>query len=275
MAEITIGAVAYDPKVVPIWEGMRRYLRDDAELDAEIVLFLNYRAQVDALFADRIDIAWNTNLAYVQSEAWSAGACKPLAMRDTDLNWSTKIIAPVGGSVKSLEDVRGRTLALGSRDSGHAAILPTHYLAKQGLSEGVDYRGLRFDTDVGLHGDTGKSELEVLAAVLDGRADAGAVGSPFWQSVIEKKLVPEGSVGVVWTTPTYHHCMFTSRRGLPASDGERFVQALEGMNWDDPVHRSVLEAEGLRRWVRAEDAYASLREAAQAQGLLADMPKGA
>jgi TPP-dependent pyruvate/acetoin dehydrogenase alpha subunit len=29
-----IGAVAYDPKVVTIWEGMRSYLRSEGELDA-------------------------------------------------------------------------------------------------------------------------------------------------------------------------------------------------------------------------------------------------
>ena len=39
---IWIGAVAYDPKVVTIWEGMRRYLRDEANLPVEVVLFQSY-----------------------------------------------------------------------------------------------------------------------------------------------------------------------------------------------------------------------------------------
>jgi len=70
---IWLGAVAYDPKVVPIWEGMRRYFRDEAGLDVEVVLFQTYEAQVRALLAQRgdagprIDIAWNTNLAYLQA----------------------------------------------------------------------------------------------------------------------------------------------------------------------------------------------------------------
>lgn len=275
VAETIVGAVAYDPKVVTIWEGMRRYLREEAKLDAEVVLFLSYRAQVEALLAKRIDVAWNTNLAFVQSEAWSAGACRPLAMRDTDLGWTSVIVAPRGGPVRSPADLRGRTLALGSRDSGHAAILPVHFLAEEGLREGRDYRALRFDTDVGLHGDTGRSELDVLAAVLDGRADAGAVGSPFWSGVGEKRLAPRGSLQAIWTSPSYHHCMFTSRAGLPAEEGERFVRALEAMRWEDPAHRAVLEAEGLRRWVRAQDGYASLRVAAREQGALRDAPKEA
>jgi ABC-type phosphate/phosphonate transport system substrate-binding protein len=267
---ITVGAVAYDPKVVTIWEGMRSYFRDEAKLPVEVVLYLSYEAQVDALLAGRIDIAWNTNLAFVQCERWSEGKAAPLAMRDTDLVWESKVVALAGGSIRSLADLRGRTLALGSRDSGHAAILPVHFLADQGLREGADYRALRFDTDLGKHGDTGTSEVDVLKAVMEGRADAGTVGSPFWQGVIEKKLVPEGALSVIWTSPSFHHCMFTGRVGLPAGESERFVKALMAMRWDDPRHRVILEAEGLRRWVAPSGAgYDSLRAAADRQGFFA------
>jgi ABC-type phosphate/phosphonate transport system substrate-binding protein len=270
---IWIGAVAYDPKVVTIWEGMRRYLRDEAELPVEIVLFQSYEAQVRSLLASsgapapRIDIAWNTNLAYLQSVEWSGGRCKPLAMRDTDLGWTSKIVALAGGPVRTIGDLRGRTLAFGSRDSGHAAILPVHFLAEQGLAEGRDYRSLRFDTDLGKHGDTGTSEVDVLRAVLDGTADAGAIGSPFWSGVQEKALAPAGSVSEVWTSPAYSHCMFTARPGLDTEIGRRFGEALAKMSLDDPSHRPVLEAEGLKRWLPADlGGYDALREAGRMQG---------
>lgn len=270
---IWIGAVAYHPKVVTIWEGMRGYLRDEAHLPVEIVLFQSYGAQVEALLAPpselapRIDIAWNTNLAYLQSIEWSGGRCKPLAMRDTDLGWTTKIIALNGGPIRTLDDLRGRVLALGSRDSGHAAILPVHFLADLGLTEGRDYRTLRFDTDLGKHGDTGASEIDVLRAVLEGKADAGAIGSPVWSGVHAQALVPEGSLTEVWTSPPYSHCMFTARPGLDDDIGRRFAEALSKMSFDDPRHRPVLEAEGLKRWLSADvSGYSSLREAGRTQG---------
>jgi len=267
---ITIGAVAYDPKVVTIWEGMRTYFRDEAKLPVEVVLYLSYEAQVDALLAGRIDIAWNTNLAFVQCERWTEGRARPVAMRDTDLVWETLVIALTGGPVRSLDDLRGRTLAVGSRDSGHAAILPVHFLAEKGLREGADYRTLRFDTDLGKHGDTGTSEVDVLRAVMEGRADVGAVGSPFWSGVVQKKLVPEGALSVVWTSPPFHHCMFTARVGLAQADADAFTRALFAMKWDEPRHRAVLEAEGLKEWVAPRlEGYASLREAAERQGFFA------
>src|SRR5258707_821726 len=270
---IWLGAVAYDPKVVTIWEGMRRYFHEEANLSVEVVLFQSYEAQVLALLAQsgdvvpRIDIAWNTNLAYLQADEWSGHACRPIAMRDTDLGWMTKIVAVNGGPISTLADLKNRTLALGSRDSGHAAILPVHFLEQQGMREGKDYRTLRFDSDLGKHGDTGTSEVEVVRAVLDGRADAGAIGSPFWNTVRNEHLIPEGGLREIWSSPAYNHCMFTARPDLNLEQEHRFAEALLAMKYDNPVHRLILDAEGLQRWLTPDlDGYAALRQAAARQG---------
>jgi len=270
---IWLGAVAYDPKVVTIWEGMRRYFHEEANLPVEVVLFQSYEAQVLALLAQpgeavpRIDIGWNTNLAYLQADEWSSHACRAIAMRDTDLGWMTKIVAATGGPISNVADLKGGTLALGSRDSGHAAILPVYFLEQQGMREGSDYTTLRFDSDVGKHGDTGASEVEVVRAVLDGRADAGAIGSPFWAIVRNEHLIPEAALTEIWSSPAYNHCMFTARPDLDPEMERRFVEALSAMSYDNPVHRSILDAEGLKRWLPPHlEGYAALRQAASEQG---------
>ena len=138
---------------------------------------------------------------------------------------------------------------------------------RQGLVEGTDYRTLRFNSDVGKHGDTGASEVEVVRAVLDGRADAGAIGSPFWRTAACRALVPEGALTEIWTSPPYNHCMFTARPDLDPALERRFAEALFGMSYDNPSHRAVLDAEGLRRWVSPQlDGYDSLRQASSRQG---------
>lgn len=270
---IWVGAVAYDPKVVTIWEGMRRYFQEEAQLPVEVVLFQIYEAQVRALISrpgdavPHIDIAWNTNLAYLQADEWSGHACRAIAMRDTDLGWMTKIVAVAGGPISMLADLKNRTLALGSRDSGHAAILPVYFLEQHGMREGIDYRTLRFDSDVGKHGDTGTSEVEVIRAVLEGRADAGAVGSPFWNTVRNERLVPEGGLREIWSSPAYNHCMFTARPDFDRAQERRFTEALSAMSYDNPVHRQILDAEGLQRWLTPHlDGYSDLRQAAAEQG---------
>src|SRR3981081_1916845 len=121
---IWVGAVAYDPKVVGIWEGMRRYFHEEARLPVEVVLFQSYEAQVAALLGlpgyalPRIDIGWNTNLAYIQADAWSDHRCRPIAMRDTDVGWMTKIVAVTGGPVETLAELKDRTPAPGHSEHG-------------------------------------------------------------------------------------------------------------------------------------------------------------
>src|SRR5690242_10374308 len=129
---VVVGAVAYDPRVVPIWEGMRDYFRE-AGLPIDPVLYFNYDRQVRALLACHIDIAWNTNLAWVKAQHATGGACRALAMRDVDVRFTTVFVARADSGITSLADLRGKRVALGSADSTQAAILPRHYLRQAGV----------------------------------------------------------------------------------------------------------------------------------------------
>ena len=261
---LLVGAVAYTPNVVTIWEGIRDYFAGGpAEMD--FVLFSNYGRQVDALLAGSIDIAWNTNLAWVRTVAQTGGAARALAMRDVDTVFRTVIVARAGSGLHGLESLRGRRLALGSKDSAQAAILPVHYLRQAGLDGAV--RLHRINSDVGKHGDTGRSELDALRAVLDDQADAAAIGINTWEAIGRDELMP-GALEVVWESPTYSHCNFTA---LPAVSDERvgpWVQRLFAMDWDNPDHRRILELEGLKQWVPPRlDGYTSLFDAVREQDI--------
>jgi phosphonate transport system substrate-binding protein len=263
---LVVGAVAYTPNVVSIWEGIRDYFADGpAEMD--FVLFSHYGRQVDALLEGTIDIAWNTNLAWVRTVLQTQGACRALAMRDTDTVFRTLVVARAGSALGGLEKLRGKRLALGSKDSAQAAILPVHYLSRAGLGPD-DVELIRINSDFGKHGDTGRSELDALRAVLDDRADAAAIGINTWEAIGRGELM-FGAFEVCWQSPIYCHCNFTA---LPALDerAEPWVAQLLAMDWDNPAHRPILEMEGLRRWVPPQlDGYASLFDAVHEQGISA------
>jgi len=106
-----------------------------------------------------------------------------------------------------------------------------------------------------------------VRAVLDGRADAGAIGSPFWNTVRNERLVPEGGLREIWSSPPYNHCMFTARPDLDPVQERCFAGALSAMSYDNPDHRPILDAEGLKRWLPPHvDGYDALRLAASEQG---------
>jgi phosphonate transport system substrate-binding protein len=260
---LVVGAVAYTPSVVQIWEGIRDYFAD-SPAPMDFVLYSNYGRQVDALLAGHVDIAWNTNLAWVRTVIRTDGACRALAMRDCDLTFSTVLVTRPGGGLGDIGDLKGKRLALGSRDSAQAAILPVHFLRQAGLGPS-DVDLLRIDSDLGKHGDTGRSELDAIRAVLDERADAAALGITTWEAIGRDKLIPD-ALEAFWQSPTYCHCNFTALDRVPRERSEPWVQHLLAMDWDNEQHRHILELEGLRQWRRPDlDGYASLFEAVKDQ----------
>jgi ABC-type phosphate/phosphonate transport system substrate-binding protein len=235
--------------VVPIWEGIRDYFRASPQ-PMDYVLFSNYERQVAALLAGQIDIAWNTNLAWVSTVRRSGGRCLALAMRDTDVGYRTLLVARCGSGLSGVHGMAGRTLALGSRDSAQAAILPLYFLGRQGVDVSR-LTLLHFDTDVGKHGDTGTSELDAMRAVLAGDADAAAIGISTWEAPSLREELT-GRLEVLWKSPGYSHCNFSALDSLDAGRREAWAEHLLAMDWDDPSHRPILEMEGLRRWVRPD-----------------------
>jgi ABC-type phosphate/phosphonate transport system substrate-binding protein len=267
---ILIGAVAYSPRVVPIWEAMRDYFREVGPA-IDYVLFSHYDRQVQALLSRQIDIAWNTNLAWIKVHRFTNAACRALAMRDVDVAFTTLIVSRADSGVSSLADLRGKRLALGSADSAQAAILPIHFLHEAGLQPQRDCTLVRFDLDVGKHGDTGSSELEALRALREGQADAAALGETTWAHQLAAGRIDPGQIKPIWTSPGYCHCNFTVLGDFPEDQGRRWTESLLAMRYDDPRWRELMDLEGLKRWVRADPAimegYRVLFEAVEQQGL--------
>lgn len=257
---ILLGAVAYDPKVVTIWEGIREHFQKQG-VKMDFALFSNYERQVETLLKGHIDVAWNTPLAHVRVQKRTEGRSISLGMRDSDRDFTAKIVVRKDAGIRSLADLAGKTLAVGSRDSTQARILPL-YFAKR---EGVDLAKVKlmpFDTDLGKHGDTGTSELDVLRALHDGRAQAGTVGDLIWTLEQAAGRIDTNKLEVLYTTPGFDHCMFDAHPSADRGKLDAFQRALFAMKWEVPEHRRLLELEGLKEWMQPrEQGYETLRAA--------------
>jgi len=267
MSELLVGAVAYHPRIVTIWEGFRGYFTA-AGAPTDYVLYSNYERLVDALLRGEVEIAWNTNTAYVTVEDRVGGDAQVLAMRDVDADFRTVVVTRRGETFDSPAELTGKRLALGSRDSGHAAILPLHYLRAAGAD--LDEESLvRFDTDLGKHGDTGDSEFRVVRAVAEGTADAGAVGDATWAAMRSEGFAAAAELEVAWRSPTYYHCNFTALPSLEGRRAARWTSALLAMDYDDASVRSFMDLEGVKRWLPADKTgYADLTAAMKEQRYL-------
>jgi ABC-type phosphate/phosphonate transport system substrate-binding protein len=264
---LLVGAVAYHPRIVTIWERFRDYFAE-VGVPTDYLLYSNYERLVEALLAGDVDIGWNTNTAYVAAEQRIGGEARLLGMRDVDADFRTVIATRRGEPFESASELAGKRLALGSRDSGHAAILPLHYLERDGL-ELEDVQLLRFDTDLGKHGDTGDSELQVVEAVARDDADAGALGDATWAALRADGHPAVGELEIAWRSPAYYHCNFTALPSLEDARAASWSEALLAMSYDEPSLRQAMDLEGVKRWLPADKSgYVDLTEAMRQQGLI-------
>ncbi|HET9299187.1 MAG TPA: phosphate/phosphite/phosphonate ABC transporter substrate-binding protein [Candidatus Polarisedimenticolaceae bacterium] len=265
MRPILVGAVVYDPKVTLIWDIIARFFAEQ-RCPIDCVYYTNYTLQVDALLAHHIDIAWNSPLAWVDAQRRAGGACRALAMRDTDRDRVTHLLVRGEGPVRTLSDLGGRTIAVGASDSPQATLLPLHHLRSRGM--GADLSVLRHDVLVGKHGDHVGGEREALQALLEGRADAAAVLDLNWQLWSTDGTVDPGRVTVLDTTAPFDHCNFTASEGrLTAERAEQWTRVLLSMDYENPAHREMMDLEGLRQWLPGRTSgYGALEAAVREQG---------
>ena len=247
---LILGAVAYDPKVVTIWEGFKEYFIRHG-LPFDYVLYSNYERQVEANLAGHIDVAWNSPLAWVQEERLARAqglTVRAIAMRDTDCDLRSVIVVRADGPVHTVADLRGRTVAVGASDSPQATLLPLAHLAEQGLTPDIDFAVLRHDVLVGKHGDHVGGERDAARALMSGAADAACMIQGNYRLFETEGVLPPGATRVLAETANYDHCNFTVGPTAPADLVEQFRALLMGMSYDDPDVRPLFDMEGLTAW---------------------------
>ncbi|MEZ4334445.1 MAG: PhnD/SsuA/transferrin family substrate-binding protein [Myxococcota bacterium] len=270
---LRLGAVAYDPKVVTIWEGFKRHFADQG-LAFDYVLYSNYERQVEQHFAGALDVAWNSPLAWLQTEALAARlgrSARAIAMRDSDRDLTSVVVVRRDAGVARLDDLRGRRVGVGAWDSPQATLIPLIELEEAGLARERDLEVVAFDVLVGKHGDHVGGEREAAKALMDGRVDAACMIDGNHLAFAREGLLPPGRTQVLHQTAPYDHCNFTVLDDAPESLVARFHAALLAMRFDDPRVRPLLELEGLKVWLDGRTrGYAALARACERFGTLRD-----
>eukprot|EP00960_Hanusia_phi_P043210 755928-Hanusia_phi.AAC.3 len=278
-ADIVLGCVAYCSGISSIWNGMKQYFATK-NMNVDYILFTSYEAQVEALMNKQVDIAWNGPLAHCRVKQRTNNTSLSLGMRDCDRDFRSHFIVTEESGIKTLKQLEGQILAAGTVDSPQAYILPLHHLKSKGVDLG-SLSVVRFDRDVGKHGDTAEGEVEVMEALKRGEAAAGIVSDLMWQRALAAgKVNADGKkMRVLEEGPAlFDHCQFDALATLEAAKKDAFqqvkrggtgcvdtdgsCQALFAMDWNNEFHKEIMKMEGIKKtWAGPrEEGYAAMQQ---------------
>jgi phosphonate transport system substrate-binding protein len=136
------------------------------ELGMEVQAFVatDYTGVVEALRADKLDIAFLTPASYVLAKNEANVTVVLKSERKGSPYYYAAIITRADSGIKKLEDLRGKTFAFGDPLSTSANVYPRKMLHEAGIDPVRDFKQILY---------SGGHDATVLA-VLNGKVDAGA-----------------------------------------------------------------------------------------------------
>ena len=150
--------------------------------------------------------------------------------------------------IQSIEQLRGKTVAVGASDSPQATLIPLAHLAEAGLDPEKDFTVRTFDILIGKHGDHIGGERHAAKALIEGTVDAACMIDGNHLLFSREGTIPVNSTRILAQTAEYDHCNFTVLDGAPEKTIAHFRELLLSMSYDDPQVRPLLDLEGLKVW---------------------------
>jgi len=242
---VRLGGAA-SPTYISVFRGLQaHFLRHGIALDW--VLYSDYDALVEAFVRREIDLAWNAPLAYVKIKRRLEEPCQVVAMRDVDVNFTTHFITHASSGITTVRDLKGKRVALGSRASMQAGLLPYYFLQQLGLDPAHDLAVCSFYDE--RQDDTHSDERDVVERVGRHEYDAGAVSGRTLAALrADGTLAPE-ALRAVWSSPGYSHCCFTAQSDMDPALVKKITQTFVAIDTQDPAGKAVLEGEGCNAFV--------------------------
>jgi phosphonate transport system substrate-binding protein len=236
-------------------------------IDLDWVLYSSWDALVDAFVRKEVDLAWNGPLAYLKIKKRLDDPCQVVAMRDVDLNLITHFITQPHSGIMTVNDLKGKRFAFGSRGSVEAGLLANHFLKQEGIDPRQDLILATFWEE--RQNSNADSQRDVVERVLSGEYDAGAVsGTALEKMTAAGTLVPD-SLRIFWSSPGYSHCCFTAQSDTDPELSRKITQAFVSMDYNDPVGKTAMDAEGCKAFLPGTtEGWKVLEAVAEEEGLI-------
>ena len=231
---------------------------------AEILVFSNFAAMIDAQVLRRIDLGFYSASAYALADK-ACSCLDPLvapAAEDGSMAFHSIIVARRQSDIASIDDLKGREIAAGAPDSVGSRRVQLAELAAAGIDVGNYFSSVR----------TARSAVDAILMVRDDRVDAafawssltGDAGAGYSRGplafLIERGELNMDEIAIIWRSGPIAHAPVAVAKSLPGDVRRALADFFVRLSDNDPDTYDRLERDygGGYRAVRRQDYAAAL-----------------
>ncbi|QIM19655.1 phosphate/phosphite/phosphonate ABC transporter substrate-binding protein [Leucobacter coleopterorum] len=222
--KIRFGILPYeDPEALgPAYKVLGDALSKKLDCPVEMIITEDYAAEVLAMENDSLEIAQFGPLGFVFANE-RAGAVPMVSFGDAKgqpTTYTAGIWVPKDSKIKTIEDLPGKTLALGSPGSTSGDALPMSALTKAGIADKVtaDYAG---------------GHPEALLMLVNGTVDAAQINSQTLETATKEGSFDQSNFRQIWKSEEIPNDPVTVRKNLPQDFQDAVKEALLGLEATD------------------------------------------
>ncbi len=212
-------------------QALKQYLESRLGKQVELVVTTDYSSMIEAMRHGRLEMAYFGPLSYVLARSKSNIEAFAALKKNGGTTYQAVIIANTGAGISSLADIAGKDMAFGDPASTSSHLIPKSMLLEKGLQSKKNYQ----EHFLGSHD-------AVAIAVQNGKAQAGGLSKPIFESLVERKIIDPAKVKVIAESKPYPEYPWSMRSDLSPALKEKIRRAFLDLN--DKAVLASFKAEG-------------------------------
>jgi phosphonate transport system substrate-binding protein len=219
----------------------QNYLSRKLKTSVKFVQRQTYQEVTDLLMAGDLDAAWLCGFPYVVNKSDFKLLSVP-TYKGEPLYQSYLIVPATDKDTKSIEDLKNKVFAYSDPNSNSGYLVPQIDMIKAGINPRTFFNKAFFAW----------SHQDVVRAVADGVANAGAVDGYVWDTIesIDPRLTSQ--TRVVTRSQKFGFPPFVVKRGLPSASESALRRSLLDMN-NDRDGRALLKRLNIDSFIMGDD----------------------
>lgn len=182
---------------------LKRYLEKAINKKIKLVVTTDYSSMIEAMRHGRLEMAYFGPLSYVMAKSKSDIEAFAAREKKGKKTYQAVVIANAGANINTLADIRGKNMAYGDTASTSSHLIPKSMLKAAGLETKKDYQ----EHFLGAHD-------AVAVSVQSGKADAGGLSRPIFESLVQKGVIRADKVKVLGYSDPFPQYPWTMRSDL-------------------------------------------------------------